>query len=381
MDLSHDRWYNSNIMGAENKELNDSGLESAYKPGLKISDELISLVEAAPRGEEITYGATPYDDIISLSNQQDVLANRQILLGLIRIGFPSFISQYVQKTFNARFWARLAANDENFSTRLLHENLDEVDLRLRPMIDRGRIGKASPAELMLIRDQLGIRSLEVACLTHPYGDNIKEQLPQMRESVRAAVEVLGGTFDETPQPRYAVKEVLRDEAGKPVAVLMTRKRDVGVVPNGTDDSTAIVRERSSFIVRIDDESRFKQLHYDENIIDTFANIADQDKATQKESLEHFTSTIEMFINFDVFAEAIPLATTTYVFDRRTTAMVEQYAVSHPKTLQAEEEFFAKSPQEGAVNEVQERLEQITKAYQNAVYQQGMLPKNSPLFED
>lgn len=345
----------------------DLGPESLYAPGLPLSDELIHAVEAAPRGEDITYGATPFDKLISLRSQEDVLENRQHIIRSYIGDVPFKIASYVKETFKARFWARLDANDENFNTRLLHDDLLTADPRLHSMILRGRTGKASPAELMLIRDQLGIRSLEVACLTHPYGENIKEQLPQMQESVRSAVEILGGEYTAEPEPRYAMKEILRDEKGEPIAVLMTRKRDFGTLPNGTNgESSAIVRERSSFILRIDKDSRFRQFLYDQEVIDAFTSIVDQDKATQQEMLEQFKSSISMLIEFDVFSEAIPIATTTYVFDYHTTDLVNQEQARHPNVL-TDDIVYSDQPDEEKVNEVQRRLEQITETYKHDVY--------------
>ncbi|MDB5160026.1 MAG: hypothetical protein JWO99_289 [Candidatus Saccharibacteria bacterium] len=352
-------------MDIEKKEIDDSRPESLYTPAFQLSDELVSSVEAAPRGEETTYGATPFDKLVSLANQEEVLSNRQTLVQHIPDNIPILVANYVQETFNNRFWARLAANDENFTTRLMHKDLLEADPRLHRMIDLGRFGKASPAELMLIRDQLGIRSLEVACLTHPYGEGIKAQLPVMRQSVKKAVEIFGGTYDEYPKPRYGMKEVLRDESGRPVAILMTRKKDVGTLPDGHGGDGSIVRERSSFIMRIDDMSELRDIYGDQRI-DKFVAIASKGKEEQQKLLEEFNDTISIFLDSNEFTEAIPIATTTYVFDRNTTKLVEESLRQSPKP-ETEQEFFAHPVDEGRANEVQERLDRIVKAYQHDVY--------------
>ena len=89
-------------------------------------------------------------------------------------------------------------------------------------------GSGQDLRLILLRDQLSIRSLEVARLTHLFSENLNEQFFFMRNSIQFGVEIMGGTYFRDVSPRYPAKDVLNDKHVRPIVALMTRKRDIGI---------------------------------------------------------------------------------------------------------------------------------------------------------
>ena len=233
------------------------------------------------------------------------------------------------------------------------------------MIERGSDGHASPAELLLLRDQLGIRSLELACLTHPYGGERITLLPQMQESVRDAVEILKGEYTKEPVPRYSVKDIVYDDDGNAVGLLMTRKRDFGHMQDGT-----IVRERSSFVLRVDDKSDLNLLIGAE-MIEKLVGTHTLTKKDAQVAMQEFNDIISDYLSFDEFTQAIPIATTTYAFNRETAALVAA-AQSTMGTIEPDETHIGRETKCLDPSKDQ-NAETITQAYRHEMYQS----KNPP----
>ncbi len=329
--------------------------EAPYVPSIEVTDALLDDIARCPRGVAETYGATPFDMVYSLASQQEVLEGRLELLCHVPKNVPASIGEYVKSTFVNRFWARLRANDENLMTSLLFRHQDDavVDDRIFPMIERGKTGQASPAELMLLRNQLGTRSLEVACLSHPFGNDI-EILKNMREAVKDGIHALGGEYNDLPEPCYAVKEVVYDENGMPTGVLMTRKLDFGVLPDDT-----IIRERSSFVLRLDDKSEIRAAIGDAGAAE-IVRMSQLSKQEQKEAMIPFNAIISRYIAADAFDEIIPVSTTTYAFNREVEEAL--------KLLNIEPKYDEYEPYAGPVEaELQKKLDEISAAYSHPIY--------------
>jgi len=275
-----------------------------------------------PHGEPITYGATPLDRVTTLNQQLSLAVDLQELTYRdIPDDVPMEIIDYVHTTFATRFHSRAEANEENYMTALNSESV--FSLEVLEMFRRGELGQATPSELLLTRELRGIRSVELACLTHPYGKRItdtpyeKNMLTEMREVVQEHVELLGGVYYDEPETRYRVKEIVGYEKGEEKldkAVLMTRKRTIGEMPDGT-----IIRERSSFVLRLDDGSPFTK----EDI--EFLNSIDisedgwQDALVKAGKLDEVAKVL--LLN-DEFSLAIPISTTIYAYNSETAEAIE-----------------------------------------------------------
>jgi len=278
-----------------------------------VTDGLIDNANSAERGDVFTHGATPLDRVHN-AFQQYIARFKLLKLSTedITPGIPSEITQKIPAIFERRFDARAIANEENFLTALMYDDMDSFDPRIIEMIDRGRTGHASPAELLLIRSVMGIRSIELGCLTHPYGKNIKEYLDGMREAVETGVDILGGEMFDEPDVQYSAKEWIldKDNVNKGVGILMTRKRTIGMLPDGT-----MIRERSSFILRTDSRSGF-----DPELLAKLRKIPDDDDDAWKEAmmqLGNLAETAHDLLESDAFDIAIPISTTAYAFNPET----------------------------------------------------------------
>jgi len=295
-----------------------------HTPFFSVTPELMALVGQLPSGDALTYGATPLNQVVTLEQQYHTRLDLRKGVFLLPDGVPLAIASYATHTFDNRFFGRGSANNENFFSALRFTEIESFDDETRKMIERGELGHASPGELILIRDLLGIRSVELACLTHPYGENIDPYLTDMRKSVRKAVVLLGGEWHQDPTPVFSVKESV-DEFGEvqnlneldvPSGILMTRKRDLATLPDGS-----MIRERSSFVVRTDKDSELYKLLGPEAMkqLSEIQNLPSDQAALQFALFEPF---IKELLDNDKWTEAIPISTTIYDFNKETERLVE-----------------------------------------------------------
>lgn len=338
--------------------------EQPYEASIELTDELLAEIEAALRGSDVTFGATPFDMIFAAASQQAVLQNRLELFNKSQPDIPTVIIDYARNTFVKRFWQRLKANDENLMTSLIFRGECDVDERILPMIERGKSGDASPAELMLLRNLLGTRSLEVACLSHPNGEGI-EQLDDMRLAVKEAVLILGGEYDDNPTPRYSMKEVIYDKDGTAVGVFMTRKRDIGLLPDET-----VIRERFSFILRIDELSDFRERFGGERV-EEFIRVSSLDKAASQIALQPFNDTISLFLENNNKTQVNPSSTTIYAFNQKVAELLLQLNIKPEyEAYEPVESSYNPVQAEAKMNELQQVLDDIAEGYRHDIYQSG-----------
>lgn len=298
----------------------------------------------APRGDMNAYGATPLDRVATLTQQLELRLDLQELTYRgIPDDAPLEVYSYIHSIFIRRFNKRGEANEENFVTSLYYADYQEcLDPEVVEIVDLARFGQASPAELLLVREQLGIRSIELACLSHPYGANI-EMLDEMRFAIEYAISIYGGEYFKEPETIYCVKEAIDVLDGVPDftnGVLMTRKSTLGVLDDGT-----VIKERSSFVLRTDEASGF-----DQTIIKRLQTELMKDPAMdwmkwliQEGNLDMISAVL---LNSNDFSRAIPVSSTAYAFHSETTRRVYE-TVKESRTERAEE-FRRGSPAINAV---------------------------------
>jgi len=304
-----------------NKEPTVTTQESGHltQTNVLYIDNLLAASERIPHGEPLTFGATPLDRIRTLKQQLDLGVSLQ---AFTMNGLPDDVPlptiDYVHRTFMKRFHGRSEANEENYMTALHTKEEFTDDPTLLAMIDRGELGHASPTELLIIRQLLGIRSVELACLTHPYGGDRIKMLPTMREAVREHVEMFGGNYCDEPETRYRVKEVIGLDEGDDSfrnGLLMTRKRTLATLYDGT-----VIRERSSFVLRTDENSLLTA-----DDIDALKSV-DLKSPTHEDQLvtaAHLDEMVSMLLDMDEHSLAIPIATTIYAFNPETAEKIRE----------------------------------------------------------
>lgn len=310
-----------------------------------VTRGMLESVLNAPKGDVLTYGATPLDRVGTVVQQigvRDTLQERTF--NKIPHDIPMEIADYVHSTFTKRFDARGEANEENFITCLRYDTLEELDPLVQEMVERAKNGHASPTELLLLRDTLGVRSIELACLTHPYGENIT-MLDDMRESVHYAVELFGGEYFSDSEPVFAAKESIGDEydaVTMTYGVLMTRKRVIGHMADGT-----VIKERSSFVLRTDemgavvDAQREAMFAVDPNDPEWSKKVVALEGLDAQLCL---SDTIKFMLDNNHFSLAIPISTTIYAFNERTA----QEVLKKQKTDEVAKQLRFKLEQPGLI---------------------------------
>lgn len=218
-----------------------------YDRDIEIREKL-SLFAQNPQGEPLTWGATPMvSDGAVVVQQARVKEQLEALFDPAEVpaGVTPALAQYMDIANAQRTAQREARNIESFYFRGV------TDMRNYPMellepLSRATQGAASPAELLYVAQLFQIPTIELASLTHPYGKRI-EQLKPMRQAVREAIAMHGGVVTDQPEDVYKIKNANEPfDSQKIQGLLMTRKRIIGTLPDGT-----YIKERSSFIVAID----------------------------------------------------------------------------------------------------------------------------------
>ncbi|MFZ1302182.1 MAG: hypothetical protein WAQ27_06455 [Candidatus Microsaccharimonas sp.] len=307
-----------------------------YTPPLdRPVDVLLDIAALNLPGEPKTFGATPLDQLATIEQQYELLNSLSILVQNAPSDVPAEVAEYVRETFRNRFVARGLANDENYNTALLSSSQYEDNPEVMELIERAKRGFASPAELLLVRQLLGIRSVELACVTHPYGRRMGILVDDMRPAVRAGILLMGGEYYEESDPRLRIKEVIlanvpledmpavyglsnrerlkvAEQYGGVAGILLTRKRTVGKMPDGT-----VIRERSSFVLRGDsltlNPGDLQALieHESETWEDTAVTAVKLDQLVLR------------LLSMNQYSRAIPISSTIYASNDEVAARIRE----------------------------------------------------------
>ena len=303
-----------------NPTISSFELEHHTHTNVLYIDNLISAADRLPHGDPFTYGATPLDRMTTLSQQIDVANTLQEFMSYgLPDEIPGSVKEYVRRTFVKRFHGRAAANEENYTTALKSKDELAKDQRLTAIITRAELGQASPTELLITRSLLGIRSVELACLTHPYGEPERMRiLPVMRDAVKQHIELFGGAYQQNPETRYRVKEIIaleNDKTNFRDGLLMTRKRTLATLSDGT-----VIRERSSFVLRTDEDSMLTEADIAALMAVDLKDPLYQDELVKAARLDEIA---EILLDTDTFTQAIPISSTIYAYNPTTTAMIQE----------------------------------------------------------
>lgn len=253
------------------------------------------------RGEPLTWGATPLVTSNDVTIQQNAV-KRELELLFDQENIPSFVTpslaDYIYVLNMSRTANRESRNQDSFAYRE-KTDLDGFPLEGLSILNRALSGHASPAELLCIQKPLGVPSIELASLTHPYAQRI-ELLKEMRHAVYHATILLGGEIVRSIVPIYEVKGC--DNPHNPElmqGVHMTRKTMLGRLEDGTE-----IIERSSFVVMVD------QLPADRaNAIRTLPFENNENWSTQANSACNLSKLAPLFLDNDEYEKAIPVSTT------------------------------------------------------------------------
>ncbi|MGH7217976.1 MAG: hypothetical protein ACREGE_00820 [Candidatus Microsaccharimonas sp.] len=312
----------------------ESALRTLEQPEFVVT-EILEQSSQLPKGEPYGYGATPLDRMATLGSQRELALTLQGYTLSIPEDVPLSVADYVHRTFMERFYGRAEANEENYTTSLRTKEDYADNEAIQAMIERGELGHASPTELLILRDLLGIRSVELACVTHPYGERI-EMLQEMREVVAQHVIQYGGRYDPDPSTRFRVKEVIGRAEGDTSltnGLLMTRKRTLATLPDGTT-----IRERSSFVLRTDEQSL---LNKEDIAALKTVDLSQPDCQDKLVEAAHLDEMARILLKSDFFSQAIPISTTIYAFNEATANEIHER--DHAQLLERRAEFAKQYP--------------------------------------
>lgn len=211
--------------------------------------ELLERISKNNKGEPYTWGATP------LSISAETLIQQSAVKGYMSSLFnkkhrpsyvPDEIAPYAEGINMGRTAQRESRNTDSYKYRGI-TIVDNIPLEVLGVIDRALRGAASPAELLFVAQTLEIPTIEVASLTHPFGQRI-ELLKKMRPAVNEAIEMMDGVLvDGRANPLFEIKgSDSHHQTMLTKGLHVTRKTDFGILPDDTD-----IIERSSFVLLVD----------------------------------------------------------------------------------------------------------------------------------
>lgn len=268
-------------------------------------------------GEATGWAPTPYGDSRKVARHQRQVA-RQLQRRAERHTpdyLPSPIIEHVEMNIMARFYQR-AADSHNGRDARLKKDFEGVDSDIARYYRKGEKGHATPYQLLRVRSEFGFRSIELARLTHPYGRHI-EKLEPMRRAVMVGLKALNAHFfDENELELHALvgDNGLTYSPAIQNSLLMTRERRLAQL----DDHTQI-KERSSFILRIDAASDF-----DQELADKIrsTNVASPTWERRVMAVGQLNEVVPPLLTENNFATAVPISTTIYAYNRITEGLTE-----------------------------------------------------------
>lgn len=200
------------------------------------------------RGEPMTWGATPMVlNANTMPQQVEVGAELGKLFDDDKVPeyVPDSVADYARNTiYPARFERRQFRNQRSYTLRK-KDDLTGVPVEAVGGIERSLNGYGSPAEILYTQRILGIPTVELGSLTHPYGQR-SELLVPMENAVKEAISMyVNGHGTSNGDVSY----ILKDSDGaynSTSAIHILRKETIGLI----GDDTYIIK-RSSFILIVD----------------------------------------------------------------------------------------------------------------------------------
>lgn len=309
-------------------------------------DAFLDVAHLLPyQGRPETYGPTPTDIQTALPAQLKLIHAFAQRLKVFQSEQPTSpaIDAYLEKKSLERFVDRCIANDENYRRSLSPAPFDEsegnvISIAQRAVEDRAAAGLASPAELIALQAINDVGSIELASLTHPYGIGLEYQA-EMHSSVHDAIRIMGGIVYDEPEEVFSIDDIVNDEStyseekaerysylswadklreretyGPVMGMLLTRKRTIGQLPDGT-----LVRERMSFILKPESNLITEDLY--EQLINIRADAHIGRVALH--SLENVPDVLTFYLNSNDFSKVVPVSSTIYSFNSERVKAIQE----------------------------------------------------------
>lgn len=292
------------------------------------------------RGEHLTWGATP----LHFSSNQMVIYHelKQRIHNSAPESTPDDVKEFVLQHFMSRFFQRQDRNAKSFEDRNPGIDINNLEKPHQDILMAAIEGMSNPNDLLKLLTTLDMPSIELARLTHSYGQHM-ETLGDMRQAIDFAIENNGGRIiEDDSMTTYGVDGGHIRDKGENIEIgfLMKRKRVRGILPDGT-----VVIERSTFVLRVDKESPL-----DQDIARQFRGIKiDKNPDWNKQVMEiiEANNLIPRVLVNDEFDIAIPLSTTTYAFNPMRVYELEEAKKAKRSTKGTELEWLSRARQDFA----------------------------------
>lgn len=299
------------------------------------SERLEIIPDYTPRPD--TWAASPVDIYFddAVREQQRAVYDRLMERSKIAaelLELPDEVAEFMCVNTAQRFFYESKLNSDSFAKKIVP--IQEAPMECLGAVSRSIEGNATPLDLLNVRSDLGMPSIELAKLSHIGGIQI-EDLDTMRDATVYAIEQCGGVTYHGPEMDATLKAVTADilmvrpesegsadevspDDWSISAISMRRKRRFGKLPDGT-----IVTEKSQFIVRTDPESGLP-----EEIINKVRDIKVTDSVNWKRELfaiEGLFESIEKALADDDYSIMIPTTSTIYASNPETCRLSEEVA--------------------------------------------------------
>ena len=304
-------------------------LTPEHTASLFLSPDMAEGFKTMPHGKPLTWGATPLNPYAGEDVRRQQFDAKKVLKKFFKHtpelearGITAILAGYAHDINAGRVEHRFTRNYDSFQYRGILDDKQVPDW-LRPSYEDVISGNSSPAEILAIADVLEIPTIELATLTHPFGERINYLKP-MRDAVNQAIVYFDGELSDEA-PVYEVRRHSKHDGlstdEMPATLLMTRNTEVGQLPNGTR-----VIERSSFLLRLD------------LLPETLAQLVDDIEYNENWSeaimnLPGFKEYVEDQLAFDLHDSAIPLSTTIFAAN---DVLMEKYLNEDHMALRAKE---------------------------------------------
>lgn len=300
-------------------------------PAFSSGDDFVSPLsflteqEKAELDYHLSTGATPlagaeYPDV---KRMQELV--RQLLLERTEDNafddIPEELKSFMADCFSTRFNARAMKNYESYAERLNNIVLSDMPDDLQDQHERAMRGTASPEQLIVVRRTLGMKAIELARLTHPYGAKV-ELLDPMREVAREAIRRQGGIVLDAAdyQDKFKIRTadllISPDDHEEMMGLLVTRRRNVGLL----DDDT-LVMERSSFVI-----PTYEGGAYDPALSRAMRKVPlvnNPDAIQQLHEAGQIDTVVPQLIQAQDFRAAMPQSTTIFAYNKTTDEQIEE----------------------------------------------------------
>ncbi len=277
-----------------------------------IRDAQLEVFLSNPVGEPLTWAPSPLKFQAEISEQQhevDVVLPKYFSKRHAPRWASPELRSFMFDTYNARRVRRNELNQVNYLCRA-KTDLDDINVIELGMIHRGETGHASPAELMHIQARLGIPTVALGSLTHPWGDPERMQLlNNQRASINEAIGMHGGTFLRK-RARYEV--LTSDSLPRPQEtrfLFMSREIDLARTYKDTE-----IIERSTFALDLE--------RLDSHVAEVVRGIKfGEDWADLVRGAAKLDTIVPSLLDANEYQIAIPSSTTTI---SRNRSMEELY---------------------------------------------------------